>query len=330
MPAGSSTQPDGGSPAASPAKIGSSVFGAGATKLCANCQEECTIAESCAWGRNGWSCHPCKTNYNRNSERCKTNAQLRDWWKGLGKDNKQAWYRRNKRCYEPNKRHAFDDAGLYTESHGSEKRHTADAVYNYVPMDDWIIREVLVGRVDGATPQERYEAGMEAFKRKMQIPGQAKKRGAHGELLIGIYAGEQERVGTKTHSGQEWKRHKTINDTVDNAAVAELSKKGEASSIAWLQKIGRVAGEHFKAEQEDLAFEESMIEIPAPAPTPRMEGQEEIRREVLASMQREAQIADAEELDDHEAASKKRYRSHQRHPHTLWRPAGQRNQFHSS
>ena len=89
-----------------------SKFAAGlAVKSCANCDQDCPASEMCKWGRNGLSCHPCKTNYNRNNERLQKNSALREWWSKLTREEKVAWFVRNKQCYEPNKRHSFDDAG---------------------------------------------------------------------------------------------------------------------------------------------------------------------------------------------------------------------------
>eukprot|EP00972_Heterocapsa_arctica_P115540 16448289-Heterocapsa_arctica.AAC.1 len=63
------------------------------------------------WSKRLYSCHVCKTNYNRQSERASKDPQLKEWWKAMDKDAKANWFRENKRTYEPNKKHAFDHAG---------------------------------------------------------------------------------------------------------------------------------------------------------------------------------------------------------------------------
>eukprot|EP00974_Lingulodinium_polyedra_P046562 4461988-Lingulodinium_polyedra.AAC.1 len=59
-------------------------------------------------------------------ERAKTSTKLREWWRAMTRDEKKAWFIRNKQTYEPCKRKAFDNAGLYEEVETSgvvDKKH---------------------------------------------------------------------------------------------------------------------------------------------------------------------------------------------------------------
>lgn len=72
---------------------------------------------TCPWGKL-WTCHVCKSNYNRHQERTKSNPNLRKWWTSLSKEEKTSWFLRNRDTYEPGKRKSFDNAGFYVESSG--------------------------------------------------------------------------------------------------------------------------------------------------------------------------------------------------------------------
>ena len=51
---------------------------------------------------------------------------------------------------------------------------------------------------------------------------------------------------------------------------------------------------------EAAPFVPELVQEPEHAPAPRLEAAEEMKREVLLGMQRDAQLADCEEMDDHE------------------------------
>ncbi len=83
-----------------------------ANVVCCHCEQQCHSAQMCAWGKNAMFCHICKTNYNRMGERVTKDAQLKLWWKKMEKEERAEWYQRNKATYEPNRRKAFNSAGL--------------------------------------------------------------------------------------------------------------------------------------------------------------------------------------------------------------------------
>jgi hypothetical protein len=82
----------------SPGTPGGAFLGSSFMRTCSNCDEQIAATGCCQWGK-GFSWHICKTNCNRNNERCKCNPTLRSWWKALSKEERTQWFRRNKTTY---------------------------------------------------------------------------------------------------------------------------------------------------------------------------------------------------------------------------------------
>lgn len=68
-------------------------MGVATHRTCFNCDSEVPSADCCRWGKVAYSCHICKTNYNRQSERVKTDSKLRTWWKNLSREQRIDWRR---------------------------------------------------------------------------------------------------------------------------------------------------------------------------------------------------------------------------------------------
>lgn len=68
-------------------------MGVATHRTCFNCDSEVPSADCCRWGKVAYSCHICKTNYNRQSERIKTDCKLRTWWKNLSREQRIEWRR---------------------------------------------------------------------------------------------------------------------------------------------------------------------------------------------------------------------------------------------
>ena len=140
------------------------------------------------WSRTTWTCHICKTNYNRQAERNKLDSILRTWWKGLSREEKVAWFKRNKVTYEPNKRHAFDVPGVYEESSSDKTQHKEVDLYDYLTPDDWVIRERQLGRCGGGTVEQQLAIGMERYK-EMCMNKDVRKKRRQNMWLIGVFKG---------------------------------------------------------------------------------------------------------------------------------------------
>ena len=289
-----------GAGAESGRKVGKqTVIGGLSTRTCVNCEMEVPVSESCSWGRNFFTCHICKTNYNRHMERIKTDTSLQRWWKGLAKPEKVEWFKRNKATYEPNKKHAFDNAGEYNESQSSASKLTSDALVDYMTMDDWIIRQKSLAKLNGATDEDKMKDGVKKFKAAV-MDKTFPKRFRNNQWLLGVYKGETDKVGTEHMQQRQWKRRKTIDDEVDHAAALDLAAEAEFGEGVWRTQADAHLLSNFKPDKT-IDVPEGLARSPAQAQAPTAEAQDDIRREVLFAMQRKAQIADCEEMDDHEA-----------------------------
>ena len=82
---------------------------------------------------------------------------MKKWWASLSTEAKIDWYKRNKVSYTPHKRHAFDDAGTYEEDSTTAKVSGTNDLYNYLPMDDWIMRVMSLGKCGEGSLKEKIE-----------------------------------------------------------------------------------------------------------------------------------------------------------------------------
>lgn len=97
------------------------------------------------WSKKLYSCHICKTNYNRQSERIGKDPQLKAWWKSQDRKSRIEWFCKNKKTYEPNKRKAFDEPGHYEEESQTKGYSKKENMYDYLPRDTWLIRQMQLG-----------------------------------------------------------------------------------------------------------------------------------------------------------------------------------------
>ena len=103
----------------------------------------------------------------------------------MDKPAKSAWFKRNKATYEPQKRHAFDEAGVYAEAARCVSKADDENVYRYIPQDDWILREMQLGRCGHGTPQDQYKVGLDKWKATL-MDKRANKRQVGQSWLVGI------------------------------------------------------------------------------------------------------------------------------------------------
>ena len=176
-----------------------------ATRLCVNCEEQCPTINMCPWSKTAMTCHVCKTNYNRNLERMKDSKELRDWWKGLSKEAKVDWFKRNKATYEPNKKRAFDTDGEYQEFSSNKRRRVDEDLNSYLTLEEWSLREISLGRCGTGTLDEKLLVGKKRFEEKVMEAGVAKKWSISNECwLLGVYRGVEERTGSVDEQGHRF------------------------------------------------------------------------------------------------------------------------------
>lgn len=291
-------------------------------RQCCNCLEEVAANLCCLWGSSGkqYSCHVCKTNYNRNLERCKENAQRRAWWKSMSKEERTEWFKRNRQTYEPCKRKAFDEVGEYQEKDVKACVESDNEVYQFLPLDEWIVREKLLGRVHG-TEAEKAEQAKESFYAKV-LDRSVKKRKVGDEWCIGVFRGVEERIGTEKRREQQYGRKKRITDTIDHDAAVELEKDGEKSCNRWLQERQTAKRANVELRSTDMqSIPDGLARTPVAVQVDD-DYADEIKREVVLKMQRDAKVLSQEELDDHEASQAAKIAKR-----TVGRPAKPRSQL---
>ena len=282
-------------PGASPAKTMMSAMG-----VCCHCEEQCPPSSMCSWGKNAVCCHVCKTNYNRQTERVKTDTVLKRWWEELAKDERVAWYKRNKATYEPNCRRAFDNPGFLEESSHEAAKDREKTRWEYYALDDWIIRERLLGNTGSGTLQEQRAAATASYEEKILDRTWPKKK-VDGMWLTGIFKGVSGEHIKEESRVQSFKRRRTVHDSVDHDAAQELASEGRIA-------IKQFSEERFKASSHLMAgtttrpeVDDGLARNPAPLPICRDDFADEIKRDVIMAMKQQSQVANQEDIDDHEA-----------------------------
>ena len=166
-------------------------------RICVHCEDEVPASQCCLWGNKAWTCHPCKSNYNRQTERVKGCASLTRWWRGLTKPQKVYWYKTNKATYQPHGRTAFDNAGYYEEEEKEVSLQSEDSLYKYLPLEEWFIREKLLGRVGTGSDESQWAAAEASFLARI-LDTKAKKKKQHGVWCIGVFKGCEDRVAQQS------------------------------------------------------------------------------------------------------------------------------------
>lgn len=293
-------------PHASPGKpIGASSFlgsgmPVGGFKLCANCDEECPSGEMCPWSRKAWSCHVCKTNYNRNTERCSKDAALKEWWRTLSREERVSWFRRNKKTYEPNRKHSFDDAGEYSEATIATSESKETSIYEYLTFEDWYMRQRLLGRLGSGGDADLLERGKELFEKAVHDPS-VKNKFSNKQWLIGIYKGVRDEVGRSDRKELGWKRRKRVKDTVDHTAALDLAGRAGQAHAQWLQRVETSSASHLGPSSDVPMVPEALARNPESIPGPRNDAPDDIHREVIMEVHRQTKVKELEEEDEHEA-----------------------------
>ena len=256
----------------------------------------------CPWSNNSMTCHVCKTNYNRKMESIKGKPEELKWFKGVmnNRDGRTKWFERTKTTYEPCKRSAFDTAGAYEEASGSRTFDRDFAMYKWLPVDEWIIRQRLLGECGDGTAKEQAQVARDDFKTKvsdLKFP----TKSINGVFLLGVYTGEINEVGKEDSTRKESKRIKVIEDTVSLDAAAEAGDEFSKSQAAWLKDRTEVASSGITrggGNETDISPLEARVSQhlkPLDDKIDRM-----IAKDISNNMVRHRKIAMQDEIDEHE------------------------------
>lgn len=111
--------------------------------VCSLCKETCPSSSMTSYGRS-MACKPCKTTYNRNGERMKTNANLRAWFKALSCDAKAEWYAKQKADTVKWQTRRWEGTEMVCEERRFV-RTDENVIFDYVPLREWIKEERKLG-----------------------------------------------------------------------------------------------------------------------------------------------------------------------------------------
>ena len=182
-------------PTCSPFKAmtGSAFLAAAGMRVCVGCKQECPAQSMSPWGKSGYMESTCKNNYNRQIERCRSNTRLKTWWKDLSDEQRTDWYVRNKASYVPGGIKAFDNPGYVEEIATTAVQLAEESLYNYLPLDDWCLRQIQLGYCGDGTKAEQRKIATASFQ--AHIMDKTKKSKQIGGIwCVGVFAGGVERV----------------------------------------------------------------------------------------------------------------------------------------
>jgi hypothetical protein len=275
-------------------------------RACAQCEHDIPHDQVTSWGKTSWIDKICKTNYNRQTERCKNNPNLKTWWKNLSKEERVQWFRSNKATYEPGGMKAFDNAGFVEEEVSDVARSTDDLIVRYMTLEDWTIREKQLGHCGDGGHEEQNDVAKKSFMAKV-MDKKAMTKFKNGMWLVAVFLGGEVRIGKEHAHKFHQKRKRTINDAMDYEAAGAMKKAATDTSSAFLATAMEAALEGIDdGAGREVNIPEGLARNPAVKVSNNDEFGEDIHRDVLMAMQRNAKMAAQEEMDDHEAEQARR------------------------
>ena len=148
------------------------------------------------WSKKLYSCHICKTNYNRQSERIGKDPQLKAWWKSQDRNSRIEWFCKNKKTYEPNKRKAFDEPGHYEEESQIKGYSKKENMYDYLPRDTWLIRQMQLGLCGSGTLEQQRTIALAKYSEAV-LDKTCPKLFENNEWCIGVFSGIRNSAGSE-------------------------------------------------------------------------------------------------------------------------------------
>lgn len=174
--------------------------------------------EMVIWSKNEMTCHICKTNYNRKTESMKGDAAAQGWFRTnvmKKPEERNSWFTRNKDTYEPHKKRSFDGAGKYEEGSVETIKAEDYDFHDWLPSDEWVIRERGRGTAGDGNPTQQRAVALESFENELKNKNYPKRKSGCGKyMLLGVYRGMRDTVGTGQERSRAWKRERTIKDNV--------------------------------------------------------------------------------------------------------------------
>ena len=277
-----------------------SLMGKALMRTCNGCQEEVPATVCSPWGKSAWVEVACKSNYNRQSERCVQNPKLKHWWAHLTPTERVAWYKRNKQNYFPGGRKAFDNAGFVEEEHTEEAGDIDDTLWAFLPPDEWFIRERTMGKLAGEIEEQREQANtsfMEIVMNKRK-----KSKVINGIPCVGVFKGCEERARIANTRKFSTKRHKTISNSYDHSAAQELQEAAALSRQQWYNES--MARAFSGIEPGAGSSDDIRPDLERNMPVPKLDASDlhdAIQSSVVLQGQRDAKTTAQEEQDTHEA-----------------------------
>lgn len=257
-------------------------------QICCNCEESCPPCEMTQWSKSKLCCHKCKSNYNRHTERMSNNPKLKEWWRALPPDEKVQWYQRNKRLHAPGVKKQWDDFG-FVDATSIQHHKTSETLVDYLDFDGWIIRQSLLG--------VGREAAIKLWEEAMTDKNQ-KKRKNGDKILLGVFKGVRDRVGSSEVHEQTWKRQKCVYDNIDTETAKGFAEQATKDAEHWANEHSRLAAQGLAASSEHEEMDEAMVRFAQVPSGPALGIDGEVKRDVVLKMQQDSKLQEAEEQDD--------------------------------
>lgn len=257
------------------------------SQTCCNCEESCDPSEMTQWSKAKLSCHKCKSNYNRHTERMAKNPKLKAWWKGLQPSDRVQWFQRNKKLQAPGAKKQWDDMS-FEEHTGVQNHKTSDAMVDYLDLEGWVIRQRLLGR--------SHEEAIQLWEAAMSDKS-IKKRKFGEQVLVSVFKGIRDTVGSSEIHEQHWKRRKQVEDNIDTETAREFEAQSSKDAAAWGVEHARllVQGTSQTSVGDYQGVDESVGRF-AQVPTGTdMSLASDLKRDVVLKMQQDSKLQEAEE-----------------------------------
>ncbi len=187
---------------------------------CHLCGEAITLlSDSTCWGQSNTVDKACKTLYNRQLERNAGYKKLKVWWKNLKPPERMEWYLNNKHNYS---KHTFDYQ-CYAESNFEKKAKLTDDHYDYLPMDEWCLREM------GLHKELTLKDAQNKFEKMLTVREHPKQKHGSGVWLLGVFRGISITGRTEEGFGRKHERKKQLQDVEDCNQCADLQEFDEGN-----------------------------------------------------------------------------------------------------
>ena len=281
--------------------------GGGATLVCALCGEDCICSEMTVYGSSGWACKRCKTNYNRQLERNKTDAILKRWWTQMPMTEKQQWFKDQKALNpEKHKQKRYSDS-LLKETDEKSTVDNAGDLNDSIPQDMFVQEEMTKGSTFPEATTRWHEIITTCDESAKEW------HEATQQWLLLKFRGVRRFTGTENKKASVLERKKDINDAVDFEEAEELRKSTLEAHKAHLRRMKSQAcsGAYMASELEEHRIQKEDGSTAGPmassAPLPGDNAMsKQIHQDALVQAGEIARQLEFDERDEHMAREQKR------------------------